>query len=68
MRDFMHASNLTKCLSGYFRIARGHHYAGLAKDPAVFEQKKLKEIKNGRLAMIACLGGCICWGSVGAVF
>nr|ACN94453.1 photosystem I light-harvesting cholrophyll-a/b protein 2 [Dunaliella salina] len=29
---------------------------GFSKDPKSFEDKKLKELKNGRLAMVACLG------------
>lgn len=29
---------------------------GFSKDPATFEQNKIKEIKNGRLAMVAFLG------------
>ena len=28
----------------------------MSKDPKTFAEKKLKEIKNGRLAMVACLG------------
>lgn len=38
------------------KIYPGFDPAGLSKDPAGFEQMKLKEIKNGRLAMVAFVG------------
>lgn len=31
-------------------------FAGLAKDSKAFESYKVKEVKNGRLAMVAFLG------------
>jgi light-harvesting complex I chlorophyll a/b binding protein 1 len=38
------------------KLYPGFDFAGLAKDPKTFESMKIKEIKNGRLAMISFLG------------
>ncbi|KAG1673534.1 hypothetical protein FOA52_003834 [Chlamydomonas sp. UWO 241] len=38
------------------RVYPGFDPAGLAKDPKAFEVMKVKEIKNGRLAMVAFVG------------
>merc|ERR1719281_971933 len=38
------------------KLYPGFDFAGLAKDPKTFESMKVKEIKNGRLAMVAFLG------------
>jgi len=38
------------------KLYPGFDFAGLAKDPKTFESMKVKEIKNGRLAMLAFLG------------
>ena len=44
--------------SGEKRIYPGGSFdpMGMSKDAKAFEEAKLKEIKNGRLAMIACMG------------
>merc|ERR1712224_312300 len=38
------------------KLYPGFDFAGVAKDPKKLESLKLKEIKNGRLAMISFLG------------
>jgi light-harvesting complex I chlorophyll a/b binding protein 1 len=38
------------------RLYPGFDFAGFSKDPKTFADMKIKEIKNGRLAMVAFLG------------